>query len=331
VKPAVQQQPVTANSARFDACIIVYNPRSTQAEQAKQRLERLKKLFPQDAVTLLQFQPGADTNRALLREQAAQLGSRTLLAVGGGDGTVNFVVDALLHDPHFTPEQRRATVLPLWGGNGNDLAYMLNGSPGRLSLDRLLQAGKPVSVYPLCCAITTNEKTTNYTAICYASFGASAFAAQQLESMRGARPFFHRSGLAKFIHELGMVWRAMLRAPRFLVLDTASPRPIYDRLFINGSRFAKVSGIPLHLTDKQFYAITVEQKRASEVAYHLAELLRRHPEHYVVQNGQVIDFTLYEAAWAQIDGEIIHLSTGSSVRMYQAKQPFHALSTLLSS
>ncbi len=330
MKAVLQRQSATTNTIPFDTCIIVYNPRSTQAEQTLQRIESLSKLFPKDAITLLEIRPNADANRTLLRNEVARLGSRTLLAVGGGDGTANFVVDVLLGDPHLTPEQRRAAVLPLWGGNGNDLAHMLNGSPGRLPLNTLLQTGKSVAVYPLRCIITTEDKAVQRTAICYASFGASAFAAHQLESMRGTRPFFHRLGLAKFIHELGLVWRAMLRAPRFLVLDTTSPRPIYDRLFINGSRFAKVSGVPLQLTDKQFCAITVEQKRASAVAYHLAELLRRHPEHYIVQNGQTIDFTLYEAAWAQIDGEIVHLPAGSSVSVQQAEQPFYALSTLLS-
>jgi len=314
----------------FDTCVIVYNPTSTQAIHAHERIQKLRELFPESAVTLIRTSPeGREANKQLLCAQADKLGGRTLLAIAGGDGTINFVIDALLRDPHFTPEMRCTTILPLWGGNGNDLAHMLNGTPPRQSLNPLLSSGKRVAVYPLRCEIVTGDTTSTYTAICYASFGASALAARQLETLRGVRPFFHAIGAAKFVHELGMVVRALLSAPGFLVDDDETTKTIYDRLCINGSRFAKVSGVPLRLTDRQFCYITVEQKRMASMAFHITELIRKHPGRYTVSDGRTIAFTLREAAWAQIDGEVMRIDSGAHVRVRQAEQPFYALSTSL--
>ena len=331
MKVPARQQVAAAGTLPFDHCVIVYNPRSTQAEQTKQRIEQLRKLFPRDAVTLLEVQRDAGGNRTLLHQQAAKLSSRTLLAVGGGDGTVNFVINTLLTDPFFTPEQRQTVVLPLWGGNANDLACMLNGAPGRTSIPELIQAAKRVTVYPLRCEMTADGTADNRIAVCYASFGASAFAAQQLETLRGIRPFFHALLLPRFVHELTMVVRALLSAPRFLVSDGDVTHPVFDRVFINGSRWAKVNGVPQKLTDRQYFYITVEQKRAAVVAYHIAEMTRRHPERYVVSGDRAISFTLHEPTLAQIDGEVMKLASGTDIRISLNEQPFYALSTLLPS
>jgi len=328
---AKRTKSVATGQSTFDTCVIVCNPASTQAAQAHERIQQLQKQFPEKAVTLIYTSPdGHEANKLLLRAQADKLHEHTLLAIAGGDGTVSFVINTLLGDEHFTMEMRRATILPLWGGNGNDLACMLNGAPPRQSFAPLLRSGKRVAIYPLRCETITNNETSTRMAVCYASFGASALAARELESLRGVRPFFHAIGAAKFVHELSMVVRTLLSAPGFIVDDGEStPKTIHDRLFINGSRFAKVSGVPLRLTDRQFCYITVEQKRVASMAFHITELIRKHPGRYVVTDGRTITFALREATWAQIDGEVMHLDIGTYVRVGEAEQPFYALSTSL--
>lgn len=121
----------------------------------------------------------------------------------------------------------------------------------------------------------------------------------------------------------------MISAPLFTVQDAEKTHPIYDRLFINGSRFAKVNGAPLKLTERRFFHVVVEQKRLSSMAYHIAELTRRHPEHYVITDEGSVAFTLREPAWAQLDGEVMYLEAGTNVHVHLDAQPFHALSTLL--
>lgn len=312
----------------FDTCIVLRNPRSTRAETVARRIAALQKLFPADAFTVLNMVPHDDTaNRDLLYAAADRLGAQTLLAVAGGDGTVNFATEALLSDPRFSSEQRQATVLPLWGGNANDLAVMLNGF-GRSAVKHILTTGKRVAVYPLCCDITTLGVTRTYTAICYASFGASAVAAAALEAQRDTRITFHTRA-RKFIHELSIISTALRQALPFTVEEKNAPRTIYDRIFINGSRWAGVGAIPQRITDKQFLHITVEQKRIASLAFHITELLRKRPENYIVKAPETVQFTLHESTWAQIDGEVMELLSGTHIRIALSDQPFYALSTLL--
>ncbi|HUB93388.1 MAG TPA: diacylglycerol kinase family protein [Verrucomicrobiae bacterium] len=330
VRTAQQASAVIKNDIPFTKCVILRNPRSTQAIQARQRIEMLRELFETDAITLFDTSPdGSEANRRLLQAHANLLGSHTLLAIAGGDGTVNLAVDTLLDANRFTPEQQQTTILPLWGGNGNDLAYMLNGAPGHLSIHDLLQTGRKVAVRPLHCEISVDGIVANYTAICYASFGASAYAAHQLEErLRDTRPFFHMFGIARFVHELGMVSHAMREAPRFVVEDSSTTHTVYERLFLNGPRLAKVNRGPLKLTDPQFYHITVDQKRLSSLAFHFSEM-RKNPSRYIVADGQAVSFTVHEPTWAQIDGEVMRLTAGTHVRVSLNDQPFYAQSTLL--
>jgi diacylglycerol kinase family enzyme len=294
-------------------------------------IQELRRLLPGYVISFIPTSPdGRHANRDLLVAHADKLGKQTLLVVAGGDGTVNMVVDILLHDPQLSDEMRQTTALPFWGGNGNDLAHMLNGSPSNPLITRILHTGQAVVIHPLICEITNDGTTNTHTAICYASFGASAFAARRLESLRGMRPFFHTIGAVKFLHELSMVSRALVGAERFAMNDGHGAKTVYDLLFINGSRFAKVNGAPLKLTDKRFFRILVEQKRLSVMAYHITELIRKHPNQYAVSDDHVISFTLQDAAWAQLDGEVMRLDAGTNVRIHLATQSFYALSTLLS-
>jgi diacylglycerol kinase family enzyme len=314
----------------FDTCIVIYNPISTQAQRAMGYTSELRGFFPPDDLIFIPTSPeGKQANKKLIVDQAEKLGSRTLLVVAGGDGTVNLVVDTILHDSRLSVEARKTVILPFWGGNGNDLAHMLNGTAKRSRIRKVLETGRSVAIYPLSCEISRDKEIHSYTAICYASFGASAFAASRLEKMRGIRPFFHAIGVIKFMHELSMVAQSLIKAPLFTVEDAKSTHPIFDRVFINGPRFAKVAGSPLKLTDKKFLNVVVEQKRVSSLAYHITELTRRHAERYTVKDGHSVSFTLREPTWAQIDGEVMYLHTGTKVRVGLDERAFYGLSTLL--
>jgi diacylglycerol kinase family enzyme len=315
---------------RFDHCIIVCNPASTRAELAKRRIPELQALFPAGTVTVVQTSPkGRHANKEIPYAHATKLGSRTLLAIIAGDGTINILIDALVHDRRLTKEMRQTVVLPLWGGNGNDLANMLNGPRRRISIKRVLSDGRIVSIHPLHCEISDPAgQTESYNAACYATFGASAFTASWLDGANHRKRLIHRLPGAKFTHEFIMVLYAMTKAPRFTVDDGTSVKPIYEQFFINGSRFAKIKGLPLSLTDKTFYRSTVERKRASAIMYHIIELIRKGSTSKVADDGD-ISFVVHEPVWAQFDGEVVRLSAGTTVRIRLSRQPFYALSTLL--
>jgi diacylglycerol kinase family enzyme len=312
----------------FRRCVILYNPASTRAAQGERSIEELRTLFPKELCTVLSTSAkGRKANANLLFKHADKLGKHTLLVVIAGDGTVNMAVDALMHDPRSTESLRQTVILPLWGGNANDLAHMLNGSPRRMPLHDLLTKGQVVAVHPLRCELTNEDGAQVRTAICYASFGASAYAAQALESLRGKK-YKHPFESLKFIYELGMVVRAMIRAPRFKIASgDDEPHSVYDHVFMNGPRFAKVQGVSLKLTDKAFYHAEVERKRLSTIALHIMELTQKRAAKKVARTDAV-SFVLRDATWAQVDGEIMYLRAGTSVRTFRSPMPFYALSTM---
>jgi len=319
----------------FKRCVVLHNPASTRSAAVQYRIEELRALFPDKHCTVLQTSPkGVQATTDLLFKHQAELGDGTLLVLLAGDGTVNGVADAIMHDPRSTAATRRTVLLPLWGGNANDLAHMLNGSSHRLSLVRLLASGKIVAIHPMLCQFTplpTTEKptATQRTAICYASFGASAFAAQRLESLRGKRRFWHAFEATKFTHEFGMVIRAMINAPRFRVeYDHHRIRNIYEQIFMNGSRFAKVTGVPLKLTDEAFCQTVVERKRLSAVTFHIMELVGKRSIKKTLSK-KPMTFTVRDDVWAQVDGEVLRLPAGTRIRIKRSPEPFRALSTLL--
>lgn len=313
----------------FEHCIIISNPTSTQAEQAKFRIKDLLDLFGAERCTVLETSPkGRRANLDLLFMHANNLGSQTLLAIVAGDGTTSMYIEALLRDRRSTARIRKTVVLPLWGGNGNDLSHMLNGPSRRLSTRRMLQSGQTVAIRPLECRLSLQGDETVHVAASYASFGASAYTAHQLEKLRGQKFRSHAFRATQFTHELGLVVRSMAKAPLFEIKDGDTVRPVYERIFVNGSRFAKVDTVPLKLTDDAFCEALVEQKKLLEVTQRAMELIRKSTVSQT-KHKNAVNFSLRDDTWAQFDGEIVRLKAGTDVRIARSPQQFYAWSTVL--
>lgn len=316
---------------QFDQCIVVRNPVSTNARYADERVADLRRAYPKATFTIVMTTvAGRAANKQLLRKHADKLGRRTLLCIAAGDGTVNMVVEALVADPYFSDEARRTPVLPLWCGNANDLAYMLNGAPSATAIERVVQKGHAVSVRPLVCTLTSaSMHVTPETrlAVCYASFGATAFAARALEaSMRKDTRTYPLPGF-RFVRELAVAAIALYRAPRFDVEEAGQKYRIFERIFLNGSRFAKVAAVPLDLTDEYLHSTTVTTKRFSSVFFHIAKLTKRtHTDDVTVTHAA---FTLDDDVWAQFDGETMRIPRGTKVDITLSPRPFFAPSILL--
>jgi diacylglycerol kinase family enzyme len=279
--------------SRFNRVVVLRNPVSTQAAPARQRITELRRIFGKELVTVVDTSPdGIDANRQLLRAHAKLLGPQTLLCIAAGDGTVNMVIETLVQDTHLSAQARKTPVLPLWGGNANDLAHMLNGMAYRGRLREALYKGKVIAVHPLACALRSQDGAKRIrTAACYATFGATAYAAEQLNDTKLRSSWLHRVP--------GM------------------------RL----SLFAKVERLPLRLTEPVFLSHTLEEKRLKTVVPHLARAMRkrlspRFRDHYA-------EFTIEESILAQFDGEPMEIQAGTTVSMAISERPFYALSLLL--
>lgn len=319
----------TAAMALFDRVVVIRNPVSTDAHKTRQRIDVLKRLLPESELHSIETVAGGiAANSALLRQHQDLLGPRTLLCIAAGDGTIHLILNSLLHDTELSDAAKKTPILPLWCGNANDLAYMLNGAWSPRRLRNILNRGKIVRIKPLDCSLrNVRGEETRYIASSYASFGASAYASQELERVipRGSRT--RRFVLSRFGQEVFAALRALAQAPTFTITSYGGTSVIFERTYLNGSRFAKVIGIPLRLTDDKFHRNTIEHKHPLTLFLSIIGLMT---DREISKRAITHDtFTVHDTVWAQFDGEPVRLASGTEVTVAVSKQPFHALSLRL--
>jgi hypothetical protein len=313
----------------FTRIIVLRNPASTHAKNAQQRIAALRALTaPADFEIVETAAAGRDANKALLRRLGSKLGEHTLMCIAAGDGTVNIVVETLLTDNTLPDTARQTPILPLWGGNANDLAHMLNGPVWRRPLARILKKGTVTAVQPLKCTLTMPDGTTKiHLAVCYASFGASAFAAHRLAHPDTRHRRLDNMPGGRVAKELATVVRALMDAPQLAVREGAQTKKMYEHIFLKGSRFAKVQGVRLRLTDPHFYHTVMRKKRARTLFFHIWELTGPRAVQRVAGNHAA--FTPQERLWGQVDGEVFSIPAGTKVEVSLSKRPVYLLNTLL--
>jgi diacylglycerol kinase family enzyme len=310
----------------FERYVVIRNPASTDTHKTESRIKELKKIVTQDRIVVLDTMPdGQAANALLLQQHQALLGRRTLLCIGGGDGTVHLVLNTLLGDNALSETARHTPILPLWAGNANDLAYMLNGSPLRTSLAKMLRLGKVVAIHPLMCKLAhADGHTTTFVASNYAGFGASGFTLKKMERSLRTRSPMRQFAVSRMGLELVEVTRLLMRAPRFRILEDGKESLIFERVFLKGSRFAKIAAVPLKLTEKRFHRATVNHRDLPTILLRFAELNRDKIGRKV---GSIHDsFTVLDDIWAQFDGEPVKVPAGTTIDISLSPQPFYALS-----
>lgn len=321
------EKTLPAGAHTFQRILVVFNPASTNVARSRRRIYELQQLLPQTPLEIIETAKTNAANHDLLYTHRRKLGPDTLLCIAAGDGTVNRVIETLLLDTRLNERMRQTVLLPLWGGNANDLAYMLNGLSSHTLLRKLFIRGQRARIYPLAFrVISPSGHTATHIAACYASFGASAYAANAINTKSYRQHWAHRLKLTHSILEIYTVIASMIRSPRVTITERDVTERVYERAFINGSRIAKMERIPIKLNQKAFYHATVRHKQLEELFY-ILRLLRHRRFGYI--SNQPIEVILKERCWAQFDGEVEAIPAGSTVHVSIAKQPFVALSTKL--
>ncbi|MGI0135132.1 MAG: diacylglycerol kinase family protein [Candidatus Micrarchaeaceae archaeon] len=311
----------------FDRFIVICNPISTDAHKATRKIQDLKHLYPTaEHIIVNTVRGGRSANGRLLSRYADKLGRRTLLCVAGGDGTMNMILHLLLTDSRLGPNAIETVILQLWGGNANDLAFMLNGAPGK-SLKPIFDKGRIIAIRPLACTLHRPYRTIMHLAACYASFGASGFAMQELERSIRQRSPMRQPAVTRFGQELVEVSRLLMRAPTFTVTEADHKKVIFERIFLKGSRFAKIAAAPLKLNEPKFHRATAERKSLFTLLFRIADIARDRAGRRF--GGTYDSFTVHDDIWAQFDGETVRVPAGTHVEMRIGEQPFYALSTKL--
>lgn len=316
------------NKNGFKRILVISNPASTNAKRLKRRTGELGKLFPgiNEIINIKTSSGGREANKKLILDNKEFLGPETLLCIAAGDGTVNIIIETLVSEAGLSSRMRKTPVLPLRGGNANDLAHMLNGYSSFARLSSIFKHGKIVKIYPLQVRLTTDARKELRIAACYASFGATAYAAHNINNPSHRKSRLRSVQGLRLLTEVQTVIRSFMAVPMFKVKENGSVNNIYEYAIINGSRIAKVERMPLRLTDNGFYLAKIYRKHPIVILY-ILQILRRRKFGRVTSNRSKFD--LLESTWLQVDGEVIKLQKDTQVEIELCSQPFYALSKRL--
>lgn len=310
----------------FNRCVVVVNPAASNYDRGQRLIRQLASLFPDKKFETIEMRL-SDYERPswLITRLNGAIEKKTLLAIAGGDGTVNLIVDTLLRSSAISKAARESVILPLWAGNANDLSHMANGNPPS-SIETIIKAAGIVKVYPL--AVTTKHasKSSIKLAVSYVSLGASAYASARISHPSHRKKRIYRFPGARNLTDMASVTRAFIGAPAFESTIDNAPRQIYDLAMINGSRIAKVNRIPVKLVDKNFYEILVVRKHPLLISY-LMQIIRGISVERQTHTERTL--VIHEPTWAQIDGEPLQIPGQTDISVQPFYKPFNLLSTKL--
>lgn len=311
--------------SQFEHCVIVFNPLSTNAKRSAKRIKRIHQLFGDDKITVIHLAADQQKNQGLLQRVADRLGPKTLLCIAGGDGTISFVVNQLMNDKGLQPNSRQTPILPIWGGNANDLGSMLNGPSSIADLHKIISTGHIITIHPLEVTIVSGDKKHTMLAVCYVSVGISALISKQINDPKYRQRIVHRLPVLRRFTELytyiHYFWSSK---PPFISVD-GEQHHIYELLALNGSRIAKMDWVPIRLTDQAFYS-TIFTTKWYELLFRIHKILLKRFGKLVHDS---LEITVLSDTWIQVDGEAFPIAKDAKVTIRKDGRSFSALSTKL--
>lgn len=323
--------PEEAVTNRFNSILVFLNPVSTHATAAKRRIKEIERLMPGTPIAVVETEPGGHAaNERLVRTHAHKLGPDTLLCIAAGDGTTSQIIEAIIMAKGVPSKARKTVIFPIWGGNANDLAHMLNGPAYKANLANILKNGRIVPIHPLQCDMTgKDQKLRTRLAACYASLGVSGFVAKRLIQPEYRQNPLHKIPGGTTLMDILTVLSTIMGAPSFSIKEHGNVRSIYELSFHNGSRMAKIERLPAKLTDEMFYLKQFESKKLLSVIPRALEVTRKGISQNLLRN--YTSFTTQVETAAQFDGEPELIPAHTKVQVQLCPQPFYALTTALKS
>jgi len=316
-----------SNLYRFEKIIVLYNPASTNSKRSRSRINDLRELFPAKDIEVVETSPdGEAANKKIISSIAKDFDSTTLICLASGDGTVSIFLDSLLMDESIAAKAREVTVLPLWGGNANDLAHMVNGYSVFTSTKKIFEKSRIMPIYPIKIKMQNNGITRHKTAACYASFGVSAFAGMNMETLiKRNRKIFLLPGSRRLAELLVALYSIFKTKPYRAEINGVQRRGIYEHVFVNGSRWATVERMPVNLKDQEFFEVILDKK--PEIILTIIKVLRNRNYGQIVKGS--VSFTTKSRVLAQFDGEIEMIEPNTQVTAILSKKPFYVLTIKL--
>lgn len=320
---------MTQGKPAFDRFVILKNPASTNIRTAERYIAELRKMFPGATFKTIKVGRTPSETFKKLQSAASQLGPRTLLCIAGGDGTVNRVVSFLSGSKKLPAQARRTPLLPLWAGNANDFAHMLNGPAYRVRLPLLFKQSRVTPIYPLECRLAdAGGRSQTYYAMNYAGFGATAAVAREINQSEHRRRWWQHLLLSKIIGEVATVGRIVMGSAGFTLEENGAQHSVFERSYINGTRMGRLQPFAASLTEKVFVQTTVFQEDKHVMAFYrwLTGNMRPAPSS---KHNRSSTFTTKDSIWMQVDGEPVRVPKNTRITVRCSPIPLYALNTRL--
>ena len=307
----------------FEEIYFIYNARSTSFLRSKKFAHEIKKIFKKSRFDELELFTKSNSEKALIK-YARNFDSKTLVLIGGGDGTVNFVFKTILKSRNLTDENKQAVFLPLWGGNANDISVMLNGLATGTNIKKLINSASITKIHPIEATFNPDKgKKFSELGFGYIGFGMTAHAISAIEKS------FDRSKVRsvillpfRFIGELLHVLRVIIEAKPFMIEgENEEAQEVDEKIFINGSRIAKIDRFPAEISNLEFYEATSPKNK-----FHLnifQSLFNRHPGKVT---NKPSNFKINSKTLCQVDGEVVGIKKDTLVEVSIYPKPIYVLS-----
>jgi diacylglycerol kinase family enzyme len=197
-----------------------------------------------------------------------------------GDGGIHMVVNTL-----YSPElvDLRVPVYPLGGGNRNDTANNLNGSPAEMMAADTLRFGHVVPFYPAKFGITPRGQDTEIRrALLYGGGGAIAELAK-FYNQKWFRNLPGHSFLApRRTYQAATVAYEYFNLPEFRVEDDRGERTLNEFLATNNDVVAQVLHFPVDFEDPKLWYTEVDADRfGSATAWFARAAMNKSKGHYI--------------------------------------------------
>jgi diacylglycerol kinase family enzyme len=312
---------------KFSRVDVLLNPKSTNASAAKERIVQLRRLYGDKVTVIETSKAGREVTLKALRARAKRWTDRTLVCVAAGDGTVGMVVELLVATGKdgLNDVARQAVLLPIWGGNANDLAHMLGGSPEGKTIEGVLRDSEIVDIAPLAARVIKGKDVAHYIAACYVTCGASGYTAQRINERQFRANAATYPGIFRRVYEFWHVGQLVRDAKPFHYRQGRRVRRAYELVIANGSRMAKLEGFPVRLRDRAFYVDRLSHKRLGAVLSKMVQLLRGGRRYGRQVRPVAIEFL--DSTWVQFDGEPTKLKAGTHMRVALHDRSFRALAS----
>lgn len=306
----------------FKRLVVLSNPRSSNAERAKQIITDLEKAYPGKVVK----GTVAKTEAANIKTLKEILRPGDILLVCGGDGTIGNMIQNLL-DPSIPKALRQTPVLPVGTGRMCDLARMANGRHFRNPL-YVLRHAKKLAVDPIACVCTplsTSRPALKKLSVYNIGFGYSGQCSiawndpdfrAELKNVTPVRRTY------KFFKTASSLLKD---AEYFEITADGKRRKVLEVTAAVGHIFGGYYRLPVRLSQRKFLYIISDDKSFLGTVRSVAELMTNRYNSGKLTTSE--EFVLHDPVVAHVGGEIFDPPVPCKVRITHHSEPVIMLAT----